>query len=63
MPYQSPISPGISWYEDTAGPRPQYPALDGDRQADVVIIGLTVAIERRILRTRTGRALVPGNTG
>ncbi|MHA6686190.1 NAD(P)/FAD-dependent oxidoreductase [Mesorhizobium sp. A556] len=39
MPYQSPISPGISWYEDSAGPRPEYPALDGDRQADVVIVG------------------------
>ncbi|MHA6641103.1 NAD(P)/FAD-dependent oxidoreductase [Mesorhizobium sp. A623] len=39
MPYQSPISPGISWYEDSAGPRPEYPALDGDRQTDVVIIG------------------------
>ena len=24
MPYQSPISPGRSWYEDTAGPRPEY---------------------------------------
>jgi gamma-glutamylputrescine oxidase len=39
MPYQSPISPGRSWYEDTAGPRPEYPALDGDRRADVVIVG------------------------
>ena len=39
MPYQSPISPGFSWYEATAGPRPEYPALDGDRRADVVIIG------------------------
>ncbi|WP_214474206.1 FAD-binding oxidoreductase [Mesorhizobium sp. dw_380] len=39
MPYQSPISPGRSWYEDTAGPRPEYPALDGDRSCDVVIIG------------------------
>jgi gamma-glutamylputrescine oxidase len=39
MAYQSPISPGRSWYEDTAGPRPQYPALDGDRTCDVVIIG------------------------
>ena len=39
MPYQSPISPGVSWYEDTSGPRPEYPVLDGDRQADVVIIG------------------------
>ncbi|RUW20096.1 MULTISPECIES: FAD-binding oxidoreductase [unclassified Mesorhizobium] len=39
MPYQSPISPGRSWYEDTVGPRPEYPALDGDRTCDVVIIG------------------------
>ncbi|CAN7279138.1 NAD(P)/FAD-dependent oxidoreductase [Mesorhizobium caraganae] len=39
MPYQSPISPGRSWYEDTAGPRPEYPSLDGDRQCDVVIVG------------------------
>lgn len=39
MSYQSPISPGRSWYEDTAGPRPEYPALDGSRTADVVIIG------------------------
>ncbi|KQZ32791.1 oxidoreductase [Mesorhizobium sp. Root552] len=39
MPYQSPISPGRSWYEDTAGPRPEYPALEGSRKADVVIIG------------------------
>ena len=39
MPYQSPISPGRSWYEDTAGPRPEYPALDGDQTTDVVIIG------------------------
>jgi gamma-glutamylputrescine oxidase len=39
MPYQSPISPGRSWYEDTSGPRPGYPALDGDRVCDVVVIG------------------------
>ncbi|TPI26769.1 FAD-binding oxidoreductase [Mesorhizobium sp. B3-2-1] len=39
MNYQSPISPGRSWYEDTAGPRPEYPALDGGRTCDVVIIG------------------------
>lgn len=39
MPYQSPISPGISWYEDTVGERPTYPPLDGDRSCDVVIIG------------------------
>ncbi|WP_353642432.1 FAD-binding oxidoreductase [Mesorhizobium sp. WSM2239] len=39
MTYQSPISPGVSWYEDSAGPRPTYPALDGDAKADVVIIG------------------------
>ncbi|MER9069787.1 FAD-binding oxidoreductase [Mesorhizobium sp. M0902] len=39
MTYQSPISPGRSWYEDTAGPRPEYPTLDGDRTCDVVIVG------------------------
>ncbi|MBZ9992654.1 NAD(P)/FAD-dependent oxidoreductase [Mesorhizobium sp. BH1-1-4] len=39
MTYQSPISPGRSWYEDTAGARPEYSALDGDRTCDVVIIG------------------------
>ncbi|MFI0844979.1 NAD(P)/FAD-dependent oxidoreductase [Mesorhizobium sp. IMUNJ 23232] len=39
MTYQSPISPGYSWYEDTAGPRPEYPALDGNRTCDVVIVG------------------------
>jgi gamma-glutamylputrescine oxidase len=39
MTYQSPISPGRSWYEDSVGERPTYPALDGDRSADVVIIG------------------------
>jgi gamma-glutamylputrescine oxidase len=39
MPYQSPISPGYSWYEATVGERPDYPALDGDRSCDVAIIG------------------------
>ncbi|WP_457935534.1 NAD(P)/FAD-dependent oxidoreductase [Mesorhizobium sp. 10J20-29] len=39
MTYQSPISPGYSWYEETAGPRPEYPTLDGDRTVDVVVIG------------------------
>ncbi|MDW6025117.1 FAD-binding oxidoreductase [Mesorhizobium sp. BAC0120] len=39
MLYQSPISPGISWYEDTVGDRPTYPTLDGDRKADVIVIG------------------------
>jgi gamma-glutamylputrescine oxidase len=37
--YQSPISPGVSWYEDSVGERPQYPALDGPLTADVLIIG------------------------
>ena len=37
--YQSPISPGRSWYEDSCGPRPEYPALEGDISVDVVIIG------------------------
>jgi gamma-glutamylputrescine oxidase len=39
MTYQSPISPGYSWYEATVGERPEYPALDGDVSADVVIVG------------------------
>lgn len=39
MTYQPLISPGYSWYEATAGERPAYPALDGDRSADVVIVG------------------------
>jgi gamma-glutamylputrescine oxidase len=39
MTYQSPISPGVSWYEDTVGDRPSYPKLDGDRRADIAIVG------------------------
>jgi gamma-glutamylputrescine oxidase len=39
MTYQSPISPGFSWYEATAGERPDYPALAGDTSCDVAIIG------------------------
>ncbi|MBV2143110.1 FAD-binding oxidoreductase [Falsochrobactrum sp. TDYN1] len=39
MPYQSPISPGLSWYEASVSDRPQYPELDGSRQADVIVIG------------------------
>lgn len=39
MPYQSPISPGRSWYEDTVDERPSYARLDGDKSCDVAIIG------------------------
>lgn len=39
MTYQSPISPGVSWYEASVGERPQYAALDGSREADVAIVG------------------------
>jgi gamma-glutamylputrescine oxidase len=39
MTYQSPISPGVSWYEASVGERPSYPALDGSKTCDVVIIG------------------------
>ncbi|GAB4357248.1 MAG: FAD-binding oxidoreductase [Oricola sp.] len=39
MTYRSPISPGYSWYEATAGERPEYPALDGDTTCDVAIVG------------------------
>lgn len=39
MTYQSPISPGHSWYEATAGERPEYPSLGGDLLVDVVVVG------------------------
>lgn len=39
MTYQSPIAPGVSWYEATIDARPVYPALDGDRTTDVVVVG------------------------
>lgn len=38
-PYQSPISPGRSWYEDSAGERPRYHQLDGSLDVDTVIVG------------------------
>ncbi|WJR68054.1 FAD-binding oxidoreductase [Neorhizobium sp. CSC1952] len=37
--WQSPIAPGISWYQATVGERPDYPALDGSKSVDVAIIG------------------------
>lgn len=37
--YQSPISPGLSWYETSISDRPTYPSFEGSRQADIVIIG------------------------
>lgn len=39
MAWQSPISPGISWYEATVPDRPDYPAMDGSRASNVAIIG------------------------
>ena len=39
MPYQSPISPGYSWYEATVDERSEYLPLDGDLSVDVVIVG------------------------
>lgn len=39
MAWQSPISPGISWYEDSIDDRPEYPPLDGSVSASVVIVG------------------------
>jgi glycine/D-amino acid oxidase-like deaminating enzyme len=39
MTYQSPIAPGISFYEATLGERPTYAALPGATTADVVIVG------------------------
>ncbi|KQV68333.1 FAD-binding oxidoreductase [Rhizobium sp. Root1220] len=37
--WQSPIAPGISLYQETAGERPSYPSLDGSRTCDVAIVG------------------------
>ncbi|MCL6705464.1 FAD-binding oxidoreductase [Pseudomonas sp. R2.Fl] len=39
MAWQSPIAPGISWYQDTVGERPDYPSLDGSKQVSVAIVG------------------------
>ncbi|MBC7280375.1 FAD-binding oxidoreductase [Hoeflea sp.] len=39
MTYQSPIAPGVSFYEATLGDRPAYEPLKGDASADVVIVG------------------------
>jgi gamma-glutamylputrescine oxidase len=39
MAWQSPISPGISWYESSIDDRPEYPPLDGSANASVAIVG------------------------
>jgi len=39
MTYQSPIAPGISFYQSTLAERPAYPALTGDTEADVLVVG------------------------
>jgi gamma-glutamylputrescine oxidase len=39
MAWQSPISPGISWYESSVGERPEYAPLDGSVKAGVAVIG------------------------
>lgn len=39
MSWQSPIAPGISWYQESLGQRPEYPQLDGSISVDVAIIG------------------------
>lgn len=39
MAWQSPIAPGISWYQSTVTERPDYPALDGSKIVDVAIVG------------------------
>lgn len=39
MAWQSPIAPGISWYQTTVGEPPRYPSMDGSRQVDVAVIG------------------------
>jgi gamma-glutamylputrescine oxidase len=64
MKYQSPISPGYSWYEDTAGPRPDYAPLDGDLTTDVVIVGggfTGLSAATHLAKAGTGVALIEGN--
>jgi gamma-glutamylputrescine oxidase len=39
MAWQSPIAPGISWYQTTVDNPPEYPVLDGSKQVDVAVIG------------------------
>jgi gamma-glutamylputrescine oxidase len=39
MTWQSPIAPGISWYQDSVDARPDYPPLDGAKTVDVAIVG------------------------
>lgn len=39
MAWQSPIAPGVSWYQETVAERPDYPTMDGSRTVDVAIIG------------------------
>ena len=39
MDYRSPISPGLSWYEASAGARPAFAPLDGDVATDICIVG------------------------
>jgi gamma-glutamylputrescine oxidase len=39
MTHQSPIAPGISFYQSTLSERPAYPALAGSTEADVLVIG------------------------
>ncbi|GAK70184.1 putative oxidoreductase [Agrobacterium rubi TR3 = NBRC 13261] len=39
MTWQSPIAPGMSWYQDSLSERPEYAAMDGSRTVDVAVIG------------------------
>ncbi len=39
MTWQSPIAPGLSWYQDSIADRPTYDVLDGSIAVDVAIIG------------------------
>lgn len=37
--HQSPISPGVSWYEDSVAERPRYPKLEESIKVDVLVVG------------------------
>ncbi|MCF6369582.1 NAD(P)/FAD-dependent oxidoreductase [Rhizobium halophilum] len=38
-PWQSPIAPGISWYQEASMDRPTYPTLSESKAVDVAIVG------------------------
>ncbi|WP_173934876.1 FAD-binding oxidoreductase [Chelativorans sp. Marseille-P2723] len=64
MPHRPLISPGRSWYETTAGARPEYPQLSGDTRVDVAIVGggfTGLSAAAHLAQTGASVALVDAN--